>query len=408
MADGSRSRKKGAGALPMVETRSKYARLMSQGISNAEACRILKINRRTGMRWSHGRTVKNAQGRETTYAPISLTAPPTISSRYLSEGERIQIADALQAGKSLRQIAAGLGRSPSTVSREVFRNRSPRLKRYAPRAAQALADAARKRPRLGKIAGSPLLRDAIQKLLLEQWSPRQISHQLRLDYPGRPEMHVVHESIYQALYSPQINGLSREMSGHLRTGRRGRLSHRRTTMRRSRFSGPLLSERPVEVDSRLVPGHWEGDLVCGAFNRSAMATVVERTSGMLLLVHLNGKHDAATVRERVGSAMSALPPHLRKSLTWDQGSEMAEYLQFQAETTIPVYFCDPHSPWQRGSNENTNGLIRQYFPKGTNLNLHGPERLAEVAAKINARPRESRNWEPAQTHFDRLSKIVHI
>ena len=364
MAGSSRSRRKGTGALPMVETRSKYARLMRQGISNAEACRILNINRRTGMRWRHGRTVKNAHGRETTYAPISLKAPPTISSRYLSEGERIQIADALQAGKSLRQIAAGLGRSPSTVSREVFRNRSPRLKRYAPRAAQALAEAARKRPRQGKIAGNTLLRNAIRKLLLEQWSPRQISHQLRIDFPGQREMHIVHESIYQALYSPQVNGLTREMTRHLRTGRRGRLSHRRTTMRRSRFSGPLLSERPAEVDSRLVPGHWEGDLVCGAFNRSAMATLVERTSGMLLLVHLNGKHDAATVRERVGSAMSVLPPHLRKSLTWDQGSEMAEYLQFQAETTIPVYFCDPHAPWQRGSNENANGLIRQYFPQG--------------------------------------------
>ena len=361
MAESSRSRNRVGGALPRVEARSKYARLMRQGISNAEACRILNINRRTGMRWRHGRTIKNAQGGETTYAPISLKAPPTISSRYLSEGERIQIADALHAGKSLRQIAAVLGRSPSTVSREVARNRSPRLKRYAPRAAQALADAARKRPRVGKIAGSAVLRDAIQKLLLEQWSPRQISHQLRIDFPGQPEMHVVHESIYQALYSPQVTGLSREMSGHLRTGRRGRLSHRRTTVRRSRFSGPLLSERPAEADSRIVPGHWEGDLVCGAFNRSAMATLVERTSGMLLLVHLNGKRDATTVRERVGEAMSALPPHLRKSLTWDQGSEMAEYLQFQKETTIPVYFCDPHAPWQRGSNENTNGLIRQYF-----------------------------------------------
>ena len=187
-------------------------------------------------------------------------------------------------------------------------------------------------------------------------------------------MHVVHESIYQALYLPQANGLAREMTGHLRTGRRGRLSHRRTTMRRSRFSGPLLSERPAEVDSRLVPGHWEGGFVCGAFNRSAMATLVERTSSMLLLVHLNGKHDAATVRECVGQARSVLPSHLRKFLTLDQGSEMAEYLQFQEETTIPVYFCDPHSPWQRGSNENTNRLIRQYFPEGTNLNLHGPER----------------------------------
>lgn len=408
MVDSSRSRKKGAGALPMVETRNKYAQLMRQGISNAEACRTLNINRRTGMRWRHGRTVTNAQGRARTYAPISLKAPPTISPRYLSEPERIHIADALQAGQSLRQIAAGLGRSPSTVSREVIRNRSPHLKRYAPRAAQVLAESARKRPRPGKIAGNPQLRDAISKHLLEQWSPRQISHQLRIDFPGQPEMHVVHESIYQALYSPNATGLSRDMTRHLRTGRRGRLTHRHATKRRSRFSGPLLNERPAEVDGRLVPGHWEGDLVCGTFNRSAIATLVERTSGMLLLVHLNGKRDAATVRERVGLAMSALPAHLRKSLTWDQGSEMAEYLQFKKDTTIPVYFCDPHSPWQRGSNENTNGLIRQYFPKGTNLDLHSPERLAEVAAKINARPRESRNWEPAQMHFDRLKKTAPI
>ena len=180
-------------------------------------------------------------------------------------------------------------------------------------------------------------------------------------FPGQPDMNVVHESIYQALYSPQDHGLTREMTRHLRTGRRGRLPRRSTTARRSRFSGPLLSERPTEVDDRVVPGHWERDPVCGAFNRSAIATLVERTSGFVMLVHLNGKHDAVTVRECVGTAMSALPPHLRKSLTWDQGSEMAEYRQFQEETTIPVYFCDPHSPCQRGSNENTNGLIHQYF-----------------------------------------------
>ena len=247
---------------------------------------MLNINRRTGMWWRHGRTVKNTQGSETTYAPISLKASPTISSRYLSEGERIQIADALLSEGERIQIAAGLGRSPSTVSREVFRNRSPRLKRFAPRAAQALAEAARKRPCKGKIAGNTVLRNAIRKLLLEQWSPRQISHQLRIDFPGQRDMHIVHESIYQALYSPQVNGLTREMTRHLRTGRRGRLSHRRT-MRRSRFSGLLLSERPAEVDSRPVPGHWEGDLVCGAFNRLAMATLVERTGSMLLLVHWN-------------------------------------------------------------------------------------------------------------------------
>jgi len=408
MPGSPRKRQKVAGALPMVETRNQYAQLMRQGISNAEACRKLTINRRTGMRWRHGRTVTDAHGRATTYAPISLKAPPEISPRYLSESERIQIADAIQAGQSLRQIATALGRSPSTISREVLRNRSPRLKRYAPRAAQVLADAARKRPRLGKIASNPELRDAIVKHLLQQWSPRQISHQLSVDFPGRPEMQVVHESIYQALYAPKATGLSREMTSHLRTGRRGRLTHRHSTKRRSRFSGPLLSERPAEVETRLVPGHWEGDLICGTFNRSAIATLVERTSGMLLLVHLNGKRDAPAVRERVGQAMAALPPHLRKSLTWDQGSEMSEYLQFKKDTSIPVYFCDPHSTWQRGSNENTNGLIRQYFPKGTNLNQHSRERLAEVAAKINGRPRESRNWEPAQAHFDRLEKQPQI
>ena len=408
MEDNSRTRKKGTGALPMAETRVEYARLMRQGISNAEACRTLKINRRTGMRWRHGRTVKKAHGRETTYAPISRIAPTVISPRYLSEDERVHIADALHAGTSLRQIAATLGRSPSTISREVRRNRAPRAKRYAPRAAQTFADAARKRPRQSKIATSTPLRDAIQKMLKEQWSPRQISHQLSVDFPDQPAMNVVHESIYQALYSPQNHGLTREMTRHLRTGRRGRLPRRSTTARRSRFSGPLLSERPAEVDDRIIPDHWEGDLVCGAFNRSAIATLVERTSGFLMLVHLGGKHDAATVRERVGTAMSALPAHLRKTLTWDQGSEMAEYQQFKEETMIPVYFCDAHSPWQRGSNENTNGLIRQYFPKGTNLDLHSPERLAEVAAKINARPRESRNWEPSQTHFDRFKELAQI
>ena len=324
MPDSPRQRQKVGGALPMVETRNKYAQLMRQGISNAEACRQLNINRRTGMRWRHGRTVTGAYGRATTYAPISLKAPPSISPRYLSENERIQIADALQAGKILRQIAVGLGRSPSTVSREVIRNRSPRMKRYAPRAAQVLADAARKRPRLGKIAGNPQLRDAISKHLLEQWSPRQISHQLRIDFPGQPEMHVVHESIYQALYSPSATGLARGLSRHLRTGRRGRLTHRHTTRRRSRFSGPLLGERPAEVHSRLVSRP------------------------------LGGR------------------PRLRN--------------------IQPFSHCDPR------------GTCRQYFPKGTNLNLHSPERLAEVAAKINARPRESRNWEPAQVHFDRLKK----
>ena len=169
-----------------------------------------------------------------------------------------------------------------------------------------------------------------------------------------------------------------------------------------------IHERPAHVESRLQAGHWEGDLILGSSNGSAIATLVERTTGFLMLVHLGDKHDAVTVREKVGRAMSALPAHLRKTLTWDQGSEMSEYRQFKEETTIPVYFCDPHSPWQRGSNENTNGLIRQYFPKGTNLNLHSPERLAEVAAKINARPRESRNWEPSQSHFDRFKERAHI
>lgn len=192
MTDSSRTRKKGAGAVPMAETRVEYARLMRQGISNAEACRMLKINRRTGMRWRHGRTVKKPHGRETTYAPISRIVPAVISPRYLSEDERVHIADVLHAGTSLRRIAAALGRSPSTISREVRRNRFPRAKRYAPRAAQTFADAARKRPRQSKITASAPLRDAIQKLLTEQWSPRQISHQLSIDFPSQPEMQVVH------------------------------------------------------------------------------------------------------------------------------------------------------------------------------------------------------------------------
>lgn len=267
-----------------------------------------------------------------------------------------------------------------------------------------VSDASRKRPQQSKIAANTALCDAVHKLLKEQWSPRQISYQLNMDYPGEPAMNVVHESIYQALHSPQSHGLTREMTRHLRMGRRGRLPRRSSTARRSRFSGTLLDERPDEVNDRVIPGHWKGDFDCGAFNRSAIATVVERTGGFLMLVHLGDRHDAVTVRERVGTAMSALAAHLRKTLTWDQGSEVYEYRYFQEDTTIPVYFCDPHSPWQRGADKNTNGLIRQYFPKGTDLNLHSPERPAEVAAKIIAQPRESRNWEPSQTHFDRFKR----
>jgi IS30 family transposase/DNA-binding CsgD family transcriptional regulator len=402
MVQFKRSRKRGPGVLPLTEKREEYARLMKQGMNNSQACRALGIGRKTGSHWRNGRTYVNAAGERVRYPPVPGLSRPAVSARFLSNDERIAISDGLHQGRSLRGIAAAIGRSPSTISREVRRNTPSEALRYLPYAAEKQAAARRRRPGRGKIAGNDRLRTFIRDYLDLQWSPRQICNQLRTTFSQDPEMHIVHETIYKALYARDGGVFGGDPRLNLRTGRLSRRSRRRAGARRSRFSGPLIDQRPEDVAGRAVAGHWEGDLVSGQGNRSAIATLVERTSRYLILVHLGRHRDSAYVQSRIGQAMAWLPPHLKRSLTWDQGSEMSEYRKFESENGIPVYFCEPHSPWQRGTNENHNGLLRQYFPKGTDLSVHTPDRLAHVASRLNTRPRETMQWETPQALLDRL------
>ncbi|GLY26633.1 IS30 family transposase [Micromonospora sp. NBRC 101691] len=319
--------------------------------------------------------------------------------------ERIVIADLWRAGRSVRSIAVELGRDPSTVSREVRRNAHPGSGDYRPHAAQARADARRARPKTGKLAVNPRLRQAVQDGLDRRWSPEQIVRRLRRDFPDQPGMHVTHETIYQALYVQGRGELRRELTRALRTGRAARRPRRPAGQRQPRFTAPMvmISDRPAEVDDRAVPGHWEGDLIIGKDNASAIGTLVERTTRYVLLTHLGQGRTAEHVRDALLTTIATLPTHLKRSLTWDQGAEMALHHQFSTAADMPVYFCDPHSPWQRGSNENTNGLLRQYFPKGTDLTTHSPEHLAAVAAELNGRPRKTLGWD---TPAERLAKLL--
>jgi IS30 family transposase len=386
--------------LPQVERREQYARLIAQGYNNSEACRIAGINRRTGKRWRHGRTITTRDGRKLHYAPVVAAGAGRrireISDRYLSEQERVRIADLRQAGHGVRAIAGQTGRSPSAISRELRRNRDPGSGQYRPFTAHKLAVRRRARPRPGKIAADPVLRQFVQERLEKRWSPEQVSQALRREFPGEPARHVVHETIYQAVYRPGLGGLSRELPARvLRTRRRRRRPHRRPGERRPNgiIAMTMLDQRPAEAAGRVEPGHWEGDLITGASNRSAIGTLVDRASRFTILLHLPGRHTAEAVRDALIAAFSQLPPELRRSLAWDQGKEMALHAEISAALGMPVYFCDKASPWQRPSNENTNGLLRQYFPKGSDLRTHGPDDLAAVAAELNSRPRKTLGWD---------------
>jgi transposase, IS30 family len=319
-----------------------------------------------------------------------------LSGRYLSLAEREEIAVGVAAGLSLRQIAVGLGRAASTVSREVARNASRLGYRAVP--AQAQAEFRAGRPKTAKLAGNDRLRGWVQDRLEERWSPEQISVMLGRQFPGEPEMRVSHETIYQSLYVQGRGALRRELAACLRTGRALRKPRRQEGERRGRIKDMvMISERPAEADDRAVPGHWEGDLIIGKDGRSAIGTLVERSTRFVLLLHLPHGHDAAAVAGAMTETAATLPAQLRRSLTWDQGREMAAHARITLATDLPVYFCDPHSPWQRGSNENTNGLLRQYFPKSTNLAAHSREHLDAVAAQLNSRPRKTLGWKtPAQ------------
>ena len=401
-----RGKNQGRGGLP--GERAEYFRLMDLGYSNAAACRAVGVTVRTGRRWRHGRPPEAPRRHGTRPARAGSPPPSSPSSsgsgRYLSQDERITIADRLLEGASMRAIAAGLGRSPSTVSREVARNAEPGG-RYRPHAAHARAAARRPRPRPRRLAQNAELRRVVARWLGMKWSPQQIAAMLRRRFPGRPEMHVCHETIYQALYVQGRGELRREIAAALRSGRARRRPRRQPEQRRPRFAEPMLmiSDRPAEAADRAVPGHWEGDLIIGKDSASQIGTLVERASRYVLLVHLPASRDAQTVRDALAATMAGLPAQLKRSLTWDQGREMALARQFAITADMPVYFCDPHAPWQRGTNENTNGLLRQYFPKGTDLSRHPAARLDEVAAELNARPRKTLDWE---TPAERLAKLL--
>ena len=320
-----------------------------------------------------------------------------VSGRYLSAAEREEIALGVAEGRSFRQIAAGLGRAVSTVSREVARNGYRGRYRYRALAAQAQADFRARRPKMAKLAGNDQLREVVQQRLEERWSPEQISVMLKAQFPDEPEMRVSHETIYQSLYVQGRGALRRELAACLRTGRALRKPRRKEGERRGRIKDMVsISERPAEAGDRAVPGHWEGDLIIGS-RGSAIGTLVERSTRFVLLLHLPHGRDAASVAAAMTEAMAGLPAALRRSLTWDQGREMALHAQIAAATDLEIYFCDPHSPWQRGSNENTNGLLRQYFPKGTSLAAHSKDHLDAVAAQLNSRPRKTLGWKtPAE------------
>ena len=313
------------------------------------------------------------------------------SPSHLSLTEREEISRGIAAGEPLCAIASRLGRAPSTVSRELARN-GGRGDYRAHRADRAAWQRAR-RPQSSKLATNETLRAEVEDKLAIRWSPQQISGWLRHTYPDTEAMHVSHETIYLTLFIQARGGLKRELTQHLRTRRANRRPKgAKPSSGKGRIVDPvMISERPAEVEDRAVPGHWEGDLLMGK-RQTAIGTLVERWSRYVMLFGLPDGNTAEAVRDALTATVQQLPEHLWKSLTWDQGKEMAQHAQFSVDTGIDVYFCDPKSPWQRGSNENTNGLLRQYFPKGTDMAKLTQQDLDFAAHQLNGRPRHTLDW----------------
>ena len=418
------------------EDRVRFWEAIARGLSTEEAAVKTGLSPAVGSRW-----FRQAGG----MPPIKLVP---VSSRYLSFSEREEIAILHAQKLGVREIARRVGRSPSTISRELRRNASTRSHTVTYRATTAQWHAERRagRPKVSKLATNDALREYVQDRLAgaitrpdgelvagpdvrfngrrhgrrqdrrwgKSWSPVQISNRLRVEFPDDEAMRISHEAIYQALYVQGRGALKRELIACLRTGRALRVPRARTRGRGKKFVTPeiMISERPAEADDRAVPGHWEGDLILG-LDSSAIGTLVERTTRFTLLLHLprmedHGKprakngpalagHGADAVRDAIAEAISDLPDQLRRSLTWDQGAEMTQHAQLRVESGLDIFFCDPHSPWQRGTNENTNGLLRQYFPKGTDLARHPRDDLDAVALALNTRPRKTLGWKtPAE------------
>lgn len=321
-------------------------------------------------------------GRHTTGVPDTWEPRPGC----LTITDREEILVGIRVGESLSAIARRIGRVPSVVTREVAANGG--RDRYSAWAAHQRAREAARRPKPCKLRAGRLL-DEVTKRLEELWSPDEIARRLPLDFPDDPEMRVSHETVYQSLFVQGRGELRRELARCLRSGRTSR-KKRGAVDGRGRIPGMVnISERPAEADDRAVPGHWEGDLILGEASRSAVGTLVERTTRLLLLLHLDGDRSAVTVEAAMRKAIAKLPAELRRSITWDQGAEMSTHASFTTATGIPIYFCDPHAPWQRGSNENTNGLLRQYLPKGADLSKYSAADLLKIQRSLNDRPRKT-------------------
>jgi len=328
------------------------------------------------------------------------------SKARLSLEERIEIALGRQRGESLRSIARRLGRDPSTISREVKRGRVDRKHGYRPVPAHKLAYKRARRPKPTKLSCNKPLRRRVIGDLEKFWSPQQISKQLQADFSDDKGMQISHETIYKCIYVQGRGELRRELARCLRTGRAKRRPRGWAGARRRKIPDMvMIADRPAEAADRAVPGHWEGDLLIGRDNKSAIGTLVERTTRYVLLLHLPINHTAPSVRDAMAKAIVKLPQSLRRSITWDQGPELAQHVQFTVDTGVQVYFCDPHSPWQRGSNENTNGLLRQYFPKGTDI-VHNARQLQKVADSLNGRPRQTLNWKTPAEKFAELVATI--
>ena len=366
------------------EERKRIIALVADGMRSADVAR--EVARSTGL---VQRVIKEAGGvaRRLDWDP---------SPARLSADEREEIRGGLDNGESLCCIARRLGRSPSTVSREV--NANGGRDGYAGWRAHRRASDLARRPKTAKLAGCPRLRAQVETWLVEElWSPTQISAQLRLEFPDDPMMRVSAETIYQSLYVQSRGALRKELAACLRTGRAIRRNRSRIDRPGGITDKVMISERPPEVEDRAVPGHWEGDLIIGKNGKSAVGTLVERSTRYVMLLHLVGDHTAETVCAAMTAKIRTLPDHLVRSITWDQGTEMAQHAAFTVDTGVAIYFCDPHSPWQRGSNENTNGLLRQWMPKGTDLSVHTEADLDTIAYKLNNRPRQTLGWmKPSQ------------
>jgi IS30 family transposase len=329
--------------------------------------------------------------------------PLELGDGRLSLEDRIEVRIGLEVGKSFAEVGRELGFVTSTICREV--NENGGRARYRPLRAHRRAWERSRRPKATKLATNPRLCARVIAGLEQWWSPEQIAKRLRAEFPDDPDMWVSHETIYKSLYVQGRGELRRELARCLRTGRAQRRSRARQERRGRLTDMVMISERPAEVADRAVPGHWEGDLIVGKNGKSAIGTLVERTTRFVLLLHLPQGRSAEQVREAMTATIQTLPSSLRRTLTWDQGKEMAVRVQFSVDTDVDVYFCDPHSPWQRGSNENTNGLLRQYFPKGTDLGQHDAATLQHAADSLNGRPRETLGW---KTPAEKLAELIAL